>query len=82
MALHLDTIRICVLNGQFDYSCTQKDMSGMHLSVVPRKLKVVSLLGNKFTRKRESNVSRTGSLCLMENKFFKMFFKLHDAFGL
>lgn len=53
MALHLDAIRIRELIGQFDYSCTQKDMSGMHLSVVPRKLKVVSLLGNKFTRKRE-----------------------------
>ena len=51
MALHLDAIRIRVLTGPFDYSCTQKDMSGTHLSVVPRKLKVVSLFGSKFTRK-------------------------------
>ena len=51
MALHLDEIRIGALIGHFGYNCTQEDVSGMYLSFISWKFKVVSLPGGKFTRK-------------------------------
>lgn len=50
IAFYLGGIKIGKLIGQFRYICTQ-DEYNMYSSFVSREIRVVSLLGGRFTRK-------------------------------